>query len=98
MSIGEDYKKCNEWRVNKMRFISCASYYGSGSSAITDFVSEYRIWNIIWLRILIDIIQDIRLRDIRNLSIFIVGIFLEVNTKSSSTEIGKNIQKNILML
>lgn len=24
-----------------MRFISCASYYGSGSSAITDFVSEY---------------------------------------------------------
>ena len=41
MSIGEDYKKCNEWRVNKMRFISCASYYGSGSSAITDFVSEF---------------------------------------------------------
>lgn len=24
-----------------MRFISCASYYGSGSSAITDFVSEF---------------------------------------------------------
>lgn len=26
---------------NNMRFISCASYYGTGSSAITDFVSEY---------------------------------------------------------
>ena len=25
-----------------MRFISCASYYGSGSSAITDFVSEFQ--------------------------------------------------------
>ena len=25
-----------------MRFITCASYYGSGSSAITDFVSEFR--------------------------------------------------------
>lgn len=24
-----------------MRFISCVSYYGSGSSAIIDFVSEY---------------------------------------------------------
>ena len=24
-----------------MRFITCASYYGSGSSAITDFVSEF---------------------------------------------------------
>lgn len=24
-----------------MRFISCASYYGSGSSAVTDFVSEF---------------------------------------------------------
>ena len=24
-----------------MRFISCASYYGSGSSAITDFISEF---------------------------------------------------------
>ena len=24
-----------------MKFISCASYYGSGSSAITDFVSEF---------------------------------------------------------
>ena len=24
-----------------MRFITCASYYGSGSSVITDFVSEF---------------------------------------------------------
>ena len=24
-----------------MRFISCASYYGSGSSVITDFISEF---------------------------------------------------------
>lgn len=43
-------------------------------------------------------LSGVFVRDIRNLSIFIVGIFLEVNTKSSSTEIGKNIQKNILML
>ena len=25
-----------------MRFITCASYYGSGSSAITDLISEYQ--------------------------------------------------------
>ena len=24
-----------------MKFISCASYYGTGSSAITDLISEY---------------------------------------------------------
>lgn len=24
-----------------IRFISCASYYGSGSSAVTDYVSEF---------------------------------------------------------
>ena len=35
-----------------MKFISCASYYGTGSSAITDLVSEYEgvfnfaNWNI----------------------------------------------------
>lgn len=29
-------------RKYEMRFITCASYYGSGSSAITDFVSEFR--------------------------------------------------------
>ena len=24
-----------------MKFISCASYYGTGSSAVTDLISEY---------------------------------------------------------
>ena len=87
-----------------MRIISCASYYGSGSSAITDFVSEFdSVYSFTDEEFRFvqdpDGVSDLEYNLVENFNRHNSGHAIKRYKKRSFfMEIGKNILKSILMI
>ena len=85
-----------------MRFISCASYYGSGSSAITDFVSEFdTVYSFTDEEFRFvqdpDGVSDLEYNLVENFNRHNSGHAIKRYKKLVDFYCGKNILKNILM-